>query len=801
MSKKSKSNNETQATALPLLPVKDTVIFPAIYNPLFVGREHSLLAIEEALKKDKTLFLTAQQDEREDSPKPNSLHTIGCIATVVRVHKLPTGTMKILVQGIQRARVLRFLETSPFIRVEIEKIEDEPIKEEEIARSLMYNIRDNLERMISMGKMLSPDLLISIDDVADPGRFADLVASKFGFEVEELQDVLQTFDPLERLNKVSELIFTELDVLSAKRDIDIPHLDNQQGKREQFLRDQLKAIRSELGDNDPRSEEILEYRRKVNEAKLPQEVRDEADRQLRRLEGMHPEAAEASIVRTYLDYLVEIPWMIESKDRIDLTNAKERLDKDHYGLEKVKERILEFLGVCKLKNNMRGPILCLVGPPGVGKTSLGRSIANSMGREFVRCSLGGVKDEAEIRGHRRTYVGAMPGKIIQGMKQAGTNNPVFILDEIDKLGADFRGDPSSALLEVLDPEQNYSFKDHYLNLPFDLSRAMFIATANQLEPIPAALRDRMEVIRIAGYTPEEKLEIAKNFLLNKQLEENGISARYLKIGKRGTLKVIENYTRESGVRELERQIGTICRKVARKVAEGQSKTITVNENNVNEYLGMEKFRKEVDPEDVGVGSAVGMAWTNFGGDILIIEVGLMAGKGELMITGSLGDVMKESVKAAVSYVRTNSARWRIPYSVISNTDIHVHVPDGATPKDGPSAGITIATAIISAFTKIKTRNDLAMTGEVTIRGRVLPIGGVKEKILAARRYNVKQVIVPYSNRADLKEIPADMLKGLRVNTVKTMEDVLDLALVGGMAALVKESASLEDDSIEQTAIN
>lgn len=788
----------TETLTLPLLPVKDTVIFPAIYSPLFVGREPSLVAIEKALAGDKRIFLATQKNEREDIPKPNGLYTTGCISTIVRVHKLPTGTMKILVQGLSRAAIARFVDTTPCMRVELELLEDKPLPGGmEQARAMIYAIRENLERMISMGKMLSPDLLISIDDLTDPGKFADLVASKFGFDVEELQDILQTLDPLERLNKVSELILTELDVLSARNEIEFPKVDPGQGRREQILRDQLKAIRSELGEGDPRQEELQEYKRKLNNIKLPPEVREEADRQIRRLEGMHPEAAEASIVRTYLDYLIEIPWMKASKDNLDLTHAKELLDRDHFGLEIVKERILEFLGVCKLKQNMKGPILCLVGPPGVGKTSLGRSIAESMGRKFVRCSLGGVKDEAEVRGHRRTYVGAMPGKIIQGLKQAGTNNPVFILDEIDKLGADFRGDPSSALLEVLDPEQNNTFRDHYLNLPFDLSNVMFIATANLMDPIPAALRDRMEVINIAGYTPEEKLEITRSFLITKQLAENGISSRYLKIGKRACAKVIENYTRESGVRDLERKVGAICRKVAKKVAEGETKTITVNEKNLEKFLGPEKYRNEFDRDDIGIGCAIGLAWTSFGGDTLMIEVGLTRGKGELIVTGSLGEVMKESIRAAFTYVKANAHRWRIQEAMFSTNDVHVHIPDGATPKDGPSAGITLATSIISAFTKVKVRNDVAMTGEVTIRGRVLPVGGIKEKLLAAGRRNIKTVVIPEKNSSDFKEIPSQLVAHMQIIKVKTMDEVLDVVLVGGVAALVKEIANPEQGGAER----
>jgi ATP-dependent Lon protease len=785
---------------IPLLPVKDTVIFPAIYSPLFVGREPSLMAIEKALSGDKRIFLATQKNEREDQPKPSGLYTTGCITTIVRVHKLPTGTMKILVQGLQRANIVRFVDTSPAMRVELELLNDLPVAGNlEQARVVIQAIRENIERMISMGKMLSPDLLISIDDLNEPGKFADLVASKFGFDVEELQDILQTLDPIERLNKVSELILTELDVLSARNEVEFPKIDLTTGRREAVLRDQLKAIRSELGEGDPRAEEMQEYRRKLNGVKLPNEVREEAERQLRRLEGMHPEAAEASIVRTYLEYLIDIPWLKASKDNLDLTHAKSVLDHDHFGLDIVKERILEFLGVCKLKQNMKGPILCLVGPPGVGKTSLGRSIAEAMGRKFVRCSLGGVKDEAEVRGHRRTYVGAMPGKIIQGLKQAGTSNPVFILDEIDKLGADFRGDPSAALLEVLDPEQNNSFRDHYLNLPFDLSNVMFIATANMMDPIPAALRDRMEVIQIAGYTPEEKLEISKTFLLPKQLGENGISARYLKIGKRGIMKVIEGYTREAGVRDLERKIGSVCRKVAKKVADGETRTITVSEKNLEKFLGPEKFRNEMEREDYGAGCATGLAWTQFGGDTLTIEVGLIRGKGELILTGSLGDVMKESVKAAVTYVRANASRWKIAETLFSTYDIHVHVPDGATPKDGPSAGITMATAIISAFTKTKVKPDLAMTGEVTIRGRVLPVGGIKEKLLAAGRRGIKTILIPDKNTSDLKEIPSSLLDGLTIHKVKTMEEVLELALIGGSSSLVKEISSLEPASIEREA--
>jgi ATP-dependent Lon protease len=791
-----KQNDKNEETViLPLLPVKDTVIFPTIYSPLFVGREPSLVAIDKALAGEKTIFLTAQKNEREDMPKPNGLHQTGCVASIVRVHKLPTGTMKILVQGTRRAKIVRFIETSPFMQVEVSYVEDVAVDEsvQEASRAVMHAIRENLEKMISLGKMLSPDLLISVDDIADPGKFADLVAAKFGFEIDELQEILETSDPVERLEKVSDLVLSEMEALNSRRDNEFPRMEFPQGRREQFLRDQLKAIRNELGENDPRAEEVQDYKRRIRNAQLPQDVRNEAEKQSRRLEGMHPEAAEASIVRTYLDYLIEVPWLVASEENLDLVRAKEVLDRDHYGLDLVKDRILEFLGVCKLKSNMKGPILCLVGPPGVGKTSLGKSIASAMGRNFVRSSLGGVKDEAEIRGHRRTYVGAMPGKIIQGIKQAGSNNPVFILDEIDKLGADFRGDPSSALLEVLDPEQNDTFKDHYLNLPFNLSNVMFIATANVIENIPRALRDRMEVIRIAGYTPEEKLEICKTYLFPKQLEANGISSRYLKMNKRVFLGVVENYTRESGVRELERKVGTICRKVARKVAEGETKTITVQEKNLHEFLGAAKFRSEVEKEDVGIGCALGLAWTEYGGDVLLIEVGLMPGKGEMVLTGSLGDVMKESVRAAMTYVRSNSDRWKISDALFKTMDVHVHFPDGATPKDGPSAGITIVTSIVSAFTKTAVRNDIAMTGEVTIRGRVLQVGGVKEKILAAKRRKVSTILIPEKCLADLEDVPEALKEGVEIIPVKTVDEVLDLALVGGVAGLVKEGRKSKDD--------
>jgi ATP-dependent Lon protease len=763
---------------LPVLPVRDIVVFPYMILPLFVGREMSIKAIEFSLSASKMVLLLTQKDLNIENPTPEDLFSVGTVALVMRMLKLPDGRVKILVQGLTKAKALSYSQTEPFFKASIEKIE-EP-KHEKLSiedEALMRNVKGQLDKIVSLGKSVLPDIMGVVENIEDPGRLADLIASNIGLKTEQSQEILELLNPVQRLKRVSEILSREIELLTVQQKIQSEargEIDKTQ--REYFLREQLKAIQKELGDIDERAEEVKEFRKKIEEAKMPEKVMKEAEKQLKRLEKMHPDSAEAATVRTYLDWLVEIPWSKSTTDNLDIKAAEKVLNDDHYDLEKVKERILEYLSVRKLKEKMKGPILCFIGPPGVGKTSLGKSIARALGREFARMSLGGVRDEAEIRGHRRTYVGALPGRIIQGIKTAGTNNPVFMLDEIDKIGMDFRGDPSSALLEVLDPEQNFSFADHYLAVPFDLSKVMFITTGNLADTIPGPLRDRMEVIYLSGYTTEEKLGIAKNYLIPKQLDEHGINSKVLKITDSGLFNLISQYTREAGVRNLEREIANLCRKVAKKIAEGKEKTFVITSKNVHRYLGVPKYLPEEEIEKDEVGVATGLAWTETGGDIIYVETTTMKGKGHLTLTGQLGDVMKESAHAALSYVRSRAKRLGIKDELFSKTDLHIHVPAGAIPKDGPSAGITMATSIASAFTGAPVNKTVAMTGEVTLRGRVLPIGGLKEKTLAAKRMGIKTVIIPKRNRKDLEDIPKYIKKDMEFIYAETMDDVLKVAL-------------------------
>ncbi len=692
--------------------------------------------------------------------------------------KLPDGRVKILVQGLAKARVQEYLQRDPYYQVQIQKIAEPkaglPTLELE---ALMRTVKEQMEKIASFGKIMLPEVLAVIENLEDPGRLGDMIVSNMGLKVEEAQEVLEILDPGVRLKKVSEILAKELGVLNMQQKIQAEakgEMDKTQ--REYFLREQLKAIQKELGEVDERAEEINEFKKRLKEAKMPEKVGKEAEKQLKRLEHMHPDSAEASTVRTYLEWLSELPWSKRTKDNLDIKAASKVLDEDHYDLEKVKERMLEYLAVRKLKEKMKGPILCFVGPPGVGKTSLGKSIARALGREFVRISLGGIRDEAEIRGHRRTYVGALPGRIIQGIKQAGTNNPVFMMDEIDKVGSDFRGDPAAALLEVLDPEQNNAFSDHYLGVPFDLSNTMFITTANLTDPILPPLRDRMEVIELSGYTEEEKLGIAKNFLIPRQLKEHGITNKDVSFTDPAVRLVIGQYTREAGVRNLERELAHVLRKVARRIAEGKERGFVITPKNVHRYLGVPKHLPEVEQEKDEVGVATGLAWTETGGDIIHVEATTMKGKGNLTLTGHLGDVMKESAQAALSYIRSKEKRLNIPPDIFMKNDIHIHVPAGAIPKDGPSAGITMACALASILTNTPVRRDVAMTGEVTLRGRVLAVGGLKEKILAARRAGLKSVILPRRNEKDLEEVPKHVRRGLEFIFVETMDEVLPAAL-------------------------
>ncbi len=776
---------------LPLLPVRDIVVFPYMVLPLFVSREKSIKSLEEALSKDRLIFLVAQKKLSEEDPSPKDLYRMGTVAIVMKMLKLPDGKVKILVQGLSKASIKETIQTSPCLLVRVENIKDPFITEITLeTEALMRNVREQLERIVSYGKLLSPDLMFVLESVDDPGRLADLVASNLDLTVEKAQEILEILDPLQRLKALNELLGKEVQVLTMQAKIQSQAKEEMtKTQREYFLREQMRAIRSELGEMDEHNDEIKTLRQNIKKAKMPKEVEKEARRELERLEQMHPDAAEASMVRTYLDWLIDMPWSHATADNLDLTKAKKVLDEDHYNLEKVKERILEYLSVHKLKKKMKGPILCFIGPPGVGKTSLGKSIARALRRKFVRISLGGIRDEAEIRGHRRTYVGALPGRVIQSIKQAGSRNPVFMMDEVDKIGIDFRGDPASALLEVLDPEQNNAFSDHYLNVPFDLSQVMFITTGNLTDPIPSALKDRMEVINLPGYTDLEKMKIARTFLLPRQMEENGINPKMLEISDKAILQIISQYTQEAGLRNLERELASICRKVARKVAEGlptsrsagtgarkQEKT-KINVKNLHQFLGSPPYLPDEEQKRNEVGVATGLAWTETGGEILHVEASTTPGKGSLILTGHLGDVMKESAQAALTYARSKGKSYRIHPNALNNKEIHIHVPAGAIPKDGPSAGITMATAIFSTLTGIPVRKDVAMTGEITLRGRVLPVGGLKEKVLAALRNKIKEVIIPYLNKKDFIDLPLYVRKKINFIPVKHMDEVLKIALV------------------------
>ncbi len=761
---------------LPLLPLRDIVVYPYMTVPLFVARERSIAAVEDAMAGDRLLLLVAQRDPNVEDPEPDDLYRIGTVVMVMRILRLPDGRVKVLVQGVAKASIESFVDhdRTSWARVSALPADDESDWCVE-AEALVRSVRARVEELLPL-KNLPPEILSVTANVHQPGRLADLVASNLKLRAPEAQEILAIVDPIARLRRVDTLLRRELDVTTVQAEIQSQAQDElTRGQREQFLREQLRAIQVELGETDPRVDEAQEYRAKVEDAGMSEEALQESMRQLRRLERMHPDGPEAHVLRTYLDWMVELPWAKSSSDRIDLANAQAILDEDHAYLARIKDRILEYLGVRKLRGDSRGPILCFVGPPGVGKTSLGRSIARAMGREFLRISLGGVRDEAEVRGHRRTYVGALPGRIVQGLKQAGTNNPVFMLDEIDKLGADFRGDPSAALLEVLDPEQNARFSDHYLNVPFDLSRVLFIATANLLDPIPNPLRDRMEVIRIPGYTPEEKVVIARSFLIPRQIEEHGLSNDRIRWSPAAVLDLVTDYTREAGVRDLERKIATICRKTARRVAEGEDSKVSITKRSVSQWLGPPPYLGEEPARTGEVGVANGLAWTESGGEVLTLEATLTPGSG-LVLTGQLGDVMKESGHAALTYSRRLGVTLGFDDAIFTRHQLHVHVPAGATPKDGPSAGIAMATAIVSLATHTPVRADVAMTGEVTLRGRVLPVGGVREKALAALRSGISRVILPRRNLQDLQDLPRDLKRRITFIPVEHMDEVLEAAL-------------------------
>jgi ATP-dependent Lon protease len=766
---------------LPLLPIRDLVVFPYMVVPLFVSREISMSAVDRAVAGDRLLFLCAQRAAGADVPGPSDLYKVGTIGKILRLKKMPDGQIKVLVQGLRRARYEQILSAAPAIQVRMIPIEEEVVARGDAeVEGRMRLVKESLSKLTTAGKALPQDVMDVLLGLEDPGALADLVAANLGLKVPDAQIVLESSSVLERLQKVIDILHKEVEVVALQHKIQNQAKEEMsRTQREYFLREQLKQIRQELGEFDNKQEEIDELRKRIVDAALSDEASREALKQLQRLEQMNGESAEASIVRTYLDWLADLPWSKESADKVDLKNAKQILDEDHYGLEPIKERILEYLGVIKLKKDHQGPVLCFVGPPGVGKTSLGRSIARALGREFVRASLGGVRDESEIRGHRRTYVGAMPGRIISGLKQAGTKNPVFVLDELDKMGSDTRGDPAAALLEVLDPEQNASFRDHYLNLHFDLSRVLWVATANLVDTIPAALRDRMELIHVPGYYLDEKVEIARRYLIPRQRTACGLGPEDLAFTHAALERIVEQYTFEAGVRELDRQIAAIARKVARRFAEGNTKPVRVSDKQLEKYLGPRRRQQDRLDDGDGIGVATGLAWTEAGGAILQVEATSMPGaRAQLTLTGQLGKIMKESAQAALSCARSKSESFGIAESRFSENEFHVHVPQGAIPKDGPSAGITMAAAIVSLLTGCPVRRDVAMTGEITLRGRVLAVGGVREKILAAARAGITEVVLPAANEPDLVELPQPVRGKIRIHLARKIEDVLEVALVG-----------------------
>ncbi len=773
------TNIEDIPTTLPMMPVRDVVVFTDMLLPLFVGRDKSIRAVEESLENDRYIFLSAQKNSEIEKPGVEDIYSVGTVARIQKMIKLPDGRIKALVQGLAKAKILDFVRKRSFFKVRIEFLEEvEPEGELTIEQeALMRNVRESSEKLLALKGELSGDVGDLLSHIESPGKLADLVGSNLNLKVEDAQKLLEITDPFERLKKVNDMLARELDLSTVQAKIQIDVKDEiSKNQRDYYLREQVKAIYRELGETDEKLAEIKEFEEKIKKCKMPADCEKEARKQLKRLEQMHSDSSEASVVRTYLDCIVDLPWSKSTKDSLDIPKSKEILDKNHFGLDKVKERILEYLSVRKLNPGKKGQIICFVGPPGVGKTSLGQAIAKAMRRRFHRVSLGGIRDEAEIRGHRRTYIGSMPGRILQGLRQCGTNNPVFMLDEIDKLGNDFRGDPSSALLEALDPEQNHEFSDHYLNMPFDLSNVLFILTANIADTIPSALLDRMEVIRISGYTRQEKKQIAQQHLFPRKLKENGLIRRSIHISPKALESIIAEYTLEAGLRGLERQLDTICRKIARQIAEGRKGKFSITRQNLARYLGPPKFLPELDQEESQVGLATGLAWTEVGGETLYIEVALYQGKGELLVTGQIGEVMQESARAALTYTKSNADEFGISKEDLDNRDIHIHVPAGAIPKDGPSAGIAMATALISAFTGRKVKSKVGMTGEISLRGRVLPIGGLREKALGALRAGITHVVIPEKNKKDLYDMPGVIKKKIKFTCVRDVRQVLDIAL-------------------------
>ncbi|MCB0308104.1 MAG: endopeptidase La [Bdellovibrionales bacterium] len=764
---------------VPMLPLRDIVVFPNMVVPLYVGRQKSINALEYSLSTNKDLLLCAQKKAKNNEPTAEDIYEIGTLSTLYNnVQKLPDGTIKLLVEGKRRARIISYEPHEDFFMVEIEDLpttQGVSIENE----ALMRAVHTTFEAYVKLNKQIPPEMLMSVAAIDDASRLADTIAAHMKLKLSEKQEILETTDASERLEKLNLIMQNEIEILQVEKRIQ-SRVKKQMEKtqKEYYLNERMQAIQKELGEKDEFKNEMQEVEEKIKAKKMSKEASQKVNKEFKKLKMMSPMSAEATVVRNYIDWIISLPWYDFTQDKLDIDMAEASLDKDHYGLEKVKKRILEYLAVQKLVEKLKGPILCFVGPPGVGKTSLARSIATATGRKFIRMSVGGVRDEAEIRGHRRTYIGALPGKIIQSLKKAGSSNPVFLIDEIDKMSMDFRGDPSSALLEVLDPEQNNSFNDHYLDLDYDLSRVMFVATANSLHTIPSPLLDRMEVIKLTGYTEEEKLAIAKRYLISKQIEANGLKSTQINFSENGLKMIIRRYTKEAGVRSLEREISSICRQVAKEVVkEGQQHRVHVNSSLIPKFLGIPKFRFGVAHEQDTIGLTTGLAWTELGGDLLAIEVGIMPGKGKLTMTGKLGDVMQESAQAAMSYIRSHAKTFGLTDDFNQKIDVHIHVPEGGIPKDGPSAGVTMATSLASALLKIPVRSDVAMTGEITIRGRVLPIGGLKEKIMAAHRGNIKTVIIPKENEKDLNEIPQTILKDMKIVSVEHADEVLRLALV------------------------
>ncbi|MDN5351112.1 MAG: ATP-dependent Lon protease [Clostridiales bacterium] len=790
--------NENKIVNMPLIPLRGLSIFPYMVLHFDVGRKKSIKALEAAMAKDQRIFLTTQFDIDIDSPGQSDFYKVGTVCKIKQMLKLPGDAIRVLVEGIQRAEVDTIVEETPYFRVDVKTYTDDTTVDRE-SRALMRSCIGAFEKYIGISNRVSPDVILSVTAIEEPGRLADIIAAQLTLKTEQKQELIEAVEVKERLERLLKLLLTEVEILEVEKNInDKVKSQINKSQKEYYLREQIKAIRDELGEEDAQEDEIEDMRKRLKKLKLPKKIDKKVSSEIDRYARLSLSSAESGVIRNYVTWILDLPWRKETKDEIDLNKAQSYLDEDHYGLETVKERVIEYLAVRDLTKSMKGPIICLVGPPGVGKTSIAKSIARSLGREFVRMSLGGVRDEAEIRGHRRTYIGAIPGRIVNGIKEAGTKNPVFLFDEIDKLSSDFRGDPASALLEVLDPEQNKEFTDHYLEVPFDLSKVLFITTANTLSTIPRPLLDRMEVIEVSGYTEFEKLNIARRYLVPKKVAEHGLKKAQLSISDEAILEVVRKYTRESGVRELERKLADVCRKAAVRISKGEAKSVRITDKNIEKYLGKSRYHYDLIAETDQIGIVTGLAWTAVGGDTLSIEVNTMKGKGKLQLTGQLGDVMKESAQAGFSFIRTIASEYGIPEDFYETTDIHVHIPEGAIPKDGPSAGITMATAMISALAQVPVDRFVAMTGEITLRGRVLPIGGFKEKSLAAKRAGIKKILFPHDNIKDLEDIPETVKKEIEFIPVKTMDEVLSHALMKPGKTPVKRTRRTKAEEAPKT---